>query len=191
VPLFQRNRARARAAVIWSRVLPDNPEIFAAYPYPEGFSNRVEALKHLHLLKLRDIAEPVARTILSIPQPIGIEAGYLDIGRLEDGNKLHVAGWARNPEENRPADYVVLGWEEADNSFHPFTAIIPDGKREDVARVFKSPSILNAGFGQEISVSKLPRGPLTLRAWSIDMKRQRAFPMGGSVRVEVPVLQQP
>lgn len=191
VPLFQRNRARARAAAIWSRVLPDNPEIFSAYPYPEGFSNRVEALKRLHLLKLPEVAEPVARMISSVPQPIGIEAGNLDIGRLEDGNKLHVAGWARNPEENRPADYVVLGWEEGANSLHPFTAIKPDGKREDVARVFKSPSILHAGFDQEINVSKLPRGPLTLRAWSIDMKRQRAFPMDGSVRVELPILQQP
>jgi hypothetical protein len=191
VPLFQRNRARARSAVIWSSVLPDNPEIFAAYPFPEGFSNRVNALTRLNLLKLPDVTEPVARMISSVPEPIAIEAGFLDMGRLEDGNKLHVAGWARNPEQNRPADYVVLGWEEGANSFHPFTAIKPGGKREDVARVFKSPSILNAGFDQEINVSKLPRRPLTLRAWSIDMKRQRAFPMRGRVRVELPVLQQP
>ena len=39
---FQASRRRARTAVIWSNVLPANPEIFLAYPYPDLFWKRVK-----------------------------------------------------------------------------------------------------------------------------------------------------
>lgn len=184
---FQENRRRARTAVIWSKALPDNPDIFFAYPYPAGFSGRVEEMKRLRLLRIPDVSERVLQAILSVPPPTEILAGYIDSGRIEDGDKLHIVGWARNPEQNRPADYVVLGWNEGAN-FHPFTAISTGRTREDVAEVFKSPSIRNAGFDQEINVSKLPRRPLVLRAWSIDIMRQQVFPMSGSIRLELPLL---
>jgi hypothetical protein len=184
VPLFQQNRERARVAVIWSRVLPDNPEIFAAYPYPKGFSGRVEEMRRLHLLNIPDVTEPVAQLISSVPQSIGIEAGYIDGGRLEDGNKLRIAGWARNPNRNFKADYVVLGWREPGGAFHPFTAVATGNRRPDVVEVFKSDSMKNAGFEQAIDISTLPRGPLEIKGWSIDLKKKEAFPMSGSLRLE-------
>jgi hypothetical protein len=188
---FQENRRRARTAVIWSTALPDNPDIFFAYPYPLGFSERVEKMKRLHLLKVPDVSDRVLQKIASVPQPGEILSGYIDSGRIESGDRLRIAGWARNPEQNRPADYVVLGWEEGDNSFHPFTAISTGRTREDVAQVFKTPLIRNAGFDQQINVSKLPRRPLVLRAWSIDITRQQVFPMGGIMRLELPRHQEP
>jgi hypothetical protein len=191
VPLFQQNRERARTAVIWNRVLPGNPEIFAAYPYPEGFSERVEEMKGLHLLKIPDVTERVAKMISSAPPPNGLVAGFIDNGKLEDGNKLRIAGWARNPTRNFKADYVVLGWEEPGGAFHPFTAIATGNRRPDVAQVFNSDSMEIAGFEQSLDISKLPRGPLEIKGWSIDLKNQEAFPMNGSVHVELPVLHSP
>ena len=69
VPLFQQNRERARTAVIWSKVLPANPEIFTAYPYLEGFSQRVEKMKRSRLLRIPEVSERVAQMILAAPQP--------------------------------------------------------------------------------------------------------------------------
>ena len=184
LPLFQQNRERARAAVIWSRVLPDNPEIFAAYPYPKGFSGRVQEMKRFRLLKIPDVIERVAQMISFVPQPTGIGAGYIDGGRLEEGNKLRIAGWARNPNRNLKADYVVLGWHEPGGAFHPFTAVATGNRRPDVVEVFKSDSMKNAGFEQTIDISTLPRGPLEIKGWSIDLKKQEAFPISGSFRLE-------
>ena len=188
---FQENRRRARTAVIWSKALPDNPDIFFAYPYPEQFPQRVETMRHLGLLRIPGLSEELTQAIFQIPRGSNFEAGNLDRGTLRGDEQFRIEGWGRNPEQNAPADYVVLGWDEEANSFHPFIALSTGGSREDVADAFKSPSIRNAGFDHEINVSKLPRRPLVLRAWSIDMARQQAFPMNGSVRLERPVLHSP
>jgi len=183
---FQESRRRARTAVIWSMALPDNPDILFAYPYPHRFSERVENFKRLHLLRIPDVSDRVLQEIASVPQPEERVSGYIDSGRIESGDRLRITGWARNPEQNKPADYVVLGWDEGDNSFHPFTAIPTGRTREDVAQVFKRPMLGNAGFDQEINISKLPRRALVLRAWSVDITRQQAFPMGGNMSLALP-----
>jgi len=186
LPLFQQNRERARTAVIWSKVLPANPEIFAAYPYPEGFSARVQEMKRSHLLKLPNVTDRLAQTISSVPQPAGLDAGYIDSGKLEEGNKLLIAGWARSPNRNSKADYVVLGWRQSGEAFHPLTAVATGGRRIDVVQAFNSNSMKDAGFGQTIDISKLPTGPLEIMGWSIDLESQEALSLSGSFHLERP-----
>lgn len=80
------------------------------------------------------------------------------------------------------ADYVVLGWQTDDDSFHPFTAI-PTGRHAspENGRIYPVP---NAGFYQETDISQLPRGPLTFSGWSVDLATQQAFPLDGTIRLE-------
>lgn len=186
IPLFQQNRERARAAVIWSSALPTNPEMFAAYPYPNGISERIEELKRLHLLKIPNVTERVAQMISSAPPPAGLDAGNIDSGNLEEGHKLRIAGWARNPNRNFKADYVVLGWNEPGGAFHPFTALATGNRRPDIVQAFKSDSMKNAGFAQTVDLSKIPAGSMDIMGWSIDLKSQEAFPMSGSFHLERP-----
>jgi hypothetical protein len=186
LPLFQENRKRARTAAIWSSTLPDNPEIFAAYPYPAGFSERVEEMKRLSLLKIPEIGELLKRKVSLVPSPTAIVAGYIDGGKIEMGDKLSIAGWARNPNRNTRADFVILGWEDPGGTFHPFTALATGGRRPDLIEAFSSSSIKNAGFNQAIDISKLPKGTIEIKGWSIDLKTQEAFPLSGSFRLERP-----
>jgi hypothetical protein len=185
VPLFQQNRERARTAVIWSKVLPNNPEIFTAYPYPQGFSERVEKMKRSRLLKIPEVSERVAQIILSTPQPTSTRAGFLESGSLEDGRRIRIAGWARNPNRNSKADYVVVGWHQPGGAFHPLTAIATGSLRPDVAQVLKSDSMKSAGFEQTINISTLPSGSLELLGWSVDLESQEAFPLSGALRLDL------
>ena len=185
VKKFQANRKRARTAVIWSNALPKNPEIFAAYPYLDGFAGRVEKMKAAGLLKLPKVSEAVRQAIASAPTGVDLGSGFLDLSEPRPDGYFRFAGWARNPLKGAVADYVVLGWEEADNSFHPFSAIRTGRVRTDVEKVY-GPRALKAGFDEEIDLSKLPPGALTIKAWGIDWDSQQAFPLEGTVRLERP-----
>jgi hypothetical protein len=185
VKKFQANRKRARTAVIWANALPKNPEIFAAYPYLDGFAGRVDKMRDSGLLKLPKVGEAVRHAIAKAPTGVDLGTGFLDLSEPRPDGYFRFAGWARNPLKGAGADYVVLGWQEADNSFHPFSAIRTGRVRPDVEKVY-GPQALKAGFDEEIDLSKLPAGALTIKAWGIDWDSQQAFPLEGAIRLERP-----
>jgi hypothetical protein len=183
LPFFKENRERAKLAATWASILPENPEIFSAYPQIEGFAQRVEEMKQFGVIKLPPIKETLKEAISAPPPKASYDAGFLDIGRLNEGN-FRIAGWARNPQTNLPADYVILGWQESPDTFHPFT-ILPTGvNRPDLVDPFKTPAMSKAGFDREINVSKLPRTPLEIKGWAIDLRKGAAFPLGGILQLE-------
>jgi hypothetical protein len=183
---FQENRKRARTAVEWIRVLPDNPEIFWAYPYPEGFWQRIDEMDRFGLIKFPILSENVRNLVSASPPLADGEAGYLDNFYSQPGGHLRFVGWARNPRKNTPADYVVLGWEDQNDSFHPLITLLTGHARPDVAKAFQSPALKNAGFDQDCDVRKLPDRTVTIKGWAIDLAQREAFPLGGSLRLRRP-----
>lgn len=183
VKKFQANRRRARTAVIWSNALPENPEIFLAYPYPDRFPPRVKQMRAAGLLKLPKVSDSLRQTISNVPAGATLETGH--VTELRANGQFWFSGWARNPLKQTGADYVVLGWQGPDNSFHPFTAIPTGRVRPEVAEVY-GPLSRKAGFEQEIDMSKLPPQGVTIKAWAIDWEAQQAFPMEGAIRVDRP-----
>jgi hypothetical protein len=181
---FQDNRQRARTAVIWSKALPDNPELFLAYPYTEHFSERVAEMKSVGLIKLPEISDRLIEAISQPSRATDSEAGSIEQSRVIERDRLRVAGWARTPARNLRADYVVFGWEDEDRSFHPFTAMPTGQRRSDLIERFHSSALRNAGFTQEIDISKLPHRSLTLRGLSVDLSREQVFPLQGTVRLD-------
>jgi hypothetical protein len=185
VTKFQANRRRARTAVMWINALPDNPEVFLADPYPDGLLPRVEQMRAAGLLKLPKVSDSLRQIIATVPAGADIETGRVEMAKPRDDGQFWFSGWARNPLKHAAADYVVLGWEGPDNSFHPFTAIPTGRVKSEVAEVY-GPLSRKAGFDQEIEISKLPPQGVTIKAWAIDWEAQQAFPMGGAIRVERP-----
>jgi len=183
LPFFKENRERARLAATWASVLPDNPEIFAAYPHIEGFAQRVEEMKQFGVIKLPPIKATLKEGIFLPPPPASYDAGFLDVGKTNKGT-VRIAGWARNPGTNAPADYVILGWQEPSGPFHPFTVLTTGLIRPDLVEAFKSPAMSKAGFDREIDAAKLPLTPFEIKGWAIDRKRGAAFPLGGVLRLE-------
>jgi hypothetical protein len=185
VKAFQDNRRRARTAVIWSNALPGNPELFLAYPYPDGFPPRVEQMRGAGLLKLPKVSDSLRQTIANLPAGANVETGKVEVGERRTDGQFWFSGWARNPLKHVGADYAVLGWEGSDNAFHPFTAIPTGRVSSKVAEVY-GPLSRKAGFEQQIDISKLPPQGVTIKAWAIDWEAQQAFPMEGLIRVDPP-----
>jgi hypothetical protein len=185
VKLFQANRKRARTATIWANALPENPELVAAYPYPDGFAERIEAMRAAGVLKLPRVSDSLREKIAKAPVVAGDGAGFLDVAELRGAGHCRLAGWARSLLKQGEADYVALGWQEPDNSFHPLSAVRTGIVRPDVAEIFGQP-LRKAGFDAEIDISKLPAGAVTIKAWAIDWEAQQAFPLEGAIRLELP-----
>lgn len=181
IKLFQYNRKSARIAIIWSKALPENPDLVRAYPYLEGFPARVDEMKRAGLLRIPAVSEKIAEAIRQRPPDDDMRGGNLDRGSTQPDGRFRIAGWARIPPHNARAEYVVLGWDEGENSFHPFAAATTGSARPDVVKVFKAPSLANAGFEHALDVSKLPDQPVTLRAWAIDLAADEVFPLQGSL----------
>ena len=184
VKQFQANRRRARTSVIWSNALPENPEIFLAYPYPDGFPPRVEEMRAAGLLKLPKVSESLRQTIANVPADANLATGRVNLAQHRPDGRFWFAGWARNPFKQAGADYVVLGWQGPGNSFHPFTVIPTGVVRPEVEKVY-GPLSGKAGFEQEIEMSTLspPQGAI-IKAWAIDWEAQQAFPMEGVIRMD-------
>ena len=178
---FQDNRRRARTAVIWSDALPRNPELLLAYPFPEGFPPRVAQMRAAGLLNLPKVSDSLRQAISSVPSGGKPETGELEVSEPWPGH-FWFKGWARSPSKKAAADYVVLGWQGPDNSFHPFTAIPTGRVRPKVEEEF-GPLSEKSGFDQEVDISALPP-EVTIRAWAIDWDSQEAFPMDNFVRVD-------
>jgi len=132
-----------------------------------------------------NVSEPLRDAIARTPEKAEFYAGHLDLAQPLPPDFFRFAGWAHTPIKQAPADYVVLGWQSADGSFHPFTAM-PTGKvRRDVAELLGE-SALKTGFDQDIETARLPAEVRTIKAWAIDWQTQQAFPVDGALQLDRP-----
>ncbi|MCA1659795.1 MAG: hypothetical protein LC642_04530 [Verrucomicrobiaceae bacterium] len=166
----------------WSEAIPQNPEIALLSPYPVA-----DVLRTIHTLAENDALRPrlvsrkLAGAVNERPNLEAASAGHLDAARIESAGQLAFQGWARVPDEDRPADCIVLGVETPDGAWNPFCVVLTGGSRPDVARHFGHAALERAGFSGRIDATSLPRGDINLKAWAIDLQNERAFPIAGAV----------
>jgi hypothetical protein len=177
----QERRKHSLLVVRWSDAIPQNPDIAFSSPY-----SREETVATIRTLAVRDVLRPrlinqaLATAVKKRPNAFDTSAGALEQAVIDPGNYLFCKGWARIPNENRPADCVVLGFEANEGQWQPFCVLETGEKRPDLAPGTGSP-LARAGFSRIIDARTLPRNGATMRAWSIDLRSERAFPMEGAI----------
>ncbi|MFL6543438.1 MAG: hypothetical protein ACJ8I9_09730 [Chthoniobacterales bacterium] len=181
---FRENRLRARVATFWAPHLPANPELFAAYPYIQGFGARVEAFKQAGLLGLPDVGPELASAVRNTPVSIDPTGGCLDRAAVVDKTHVRLSGWARDPSDNKPAAFVIVGYERISESFQPFATVLVGKPRPDVVATTSNKGLRQSGFDQTIEASGLPAGHLVFRAWAVDIRHQRVIPLSGSAVID-------
>jgi hypothetical protein len=134
-------------------------------------------------MRPRLVRPSLASAINAPPNVEAAPAGTLDAATLEATGHLAFRGWASAPGENRPADCVVLGFEATDGVWKPFCVFETGGKRPDLASHFGNNTLDRAGFFGRVDATSLPRTNITIKAWAIDLPKERAFPMSGAIRI--------
>lgn len=179
-------RQHALLVMRWSEAVPQNPEIALLSPYPVGdVVSTIRALAENDALRPRLVNQKLARAINERPATEAASAGNLDGARFESDGQLTFQGWARVPDQERPADCVVLGVETSDGLWKPFCVFETGGNRPDVARHFGHAALGHSGFSGRVEATNLPAGDLTLKAWAIDLKNERAFPIANAVSLHL------
>ena len=169
----------------WSAAIPQNPEIGLLTPDPlRQTVGTIRTLAENDALRPRLVSQKLASAINERPDVNATSAGTLDAVRLEATGHLAFQGWARVPDQDRPADCVVLGFETSDGGWKPFCVFETGGNRPDVARHFGRSGLTLSGFSGRVDATSLPRGDITMKAWAIDLQNERAFPLGGPVRLQ-------
>lgn len=185
--LFTSAREHSLLVLRWSEAIPQNPEIALLSPYPVGeVVTTIRTLAENDALRPRLVSRKLASAVNQRPNTDVASAGKLDAARLDATGHLAFHGWARIPDADRSADCVVLGFETPDGLWQPFCVIETGAKRPDVAQQSGSGALTRAGFSGRVNATSLPLGPITMRAWAIDLPNERAFPMAGAVTLQHP-----
>jgi hypothetical protein len=183
--IFQPAWKHSLLVMQWTAAIPQNPEIALLTPDPIWkTAATIRTLAENDALRPRLVSQKLASAISEPPSSNAPSAGTLDGATLEPTGHLSFQGWARVPDRDRAAGCVVLGFETPDGAWQPFCVFETGGDRPDVARHFGSDALARAGFSGRVDATSLPRGDFTLRAWAIDPKTERAFPMEGAIRLQ-------
>jgi hypothetical protein len=169
----------------WSEAIPRNPDIALLSPYPvEDVLSTIRTLAANDAFRPRLVSPKLVHAINERPSTDAPSAGNLDAARLESANQLTFQGWARVPDQDRPADYVVLGFETSDGVWEPFCVVETGGIRPDVARHFGIDVLRRSGFSGRVDATNLSPEDLALKARAVDLQNERAFPIANAVRLQ-------
>jgi hypothetical protein len=183
-PATQRERLTARAFLAFVNVV-DEPDYLAAYltynlpPLKE----RASVLSNLGYLRpplaksnsLKDISNP--------SMPASASFGKLqEAGMIQDG-LVGFRGWAVIPDKSRPADAVLLTYDDKGEArvFAISDVGIP---QEDVVKTSGETGFLRSGWLKRLTMNKLPAGAKVINAWAYDAEANHAFLMDGFVKLQ-------
>jgi hypothetical protein len=177
--IIREDRKDLAMAVQWIRVIPGNPDLALSYKSPELIVARTLALSEYDALRPRLISPSLASMVHERPPDGDSSAGGLETARFGDGHRLLLTGTAWLTYRNGRPDCIVVGYTNEVGGLKPFTVFQPTFTRERIKRDFPFIHPSAHGFAASVDPGNLPRGKLVLRAWAVDLKAERAFPMAG------------
>jgi hypothetical protein len=149
----------------WADALPLNPELKWMTPYPDT-SQVIHLLAEHDVLRPRPVSKTLAQAVSALPGAGNPKTGVLEEATPDGNGRIVVKGRAWLPEQNRPADCVVVGWQTA-TGWQP-RWVVETGE--------------TAGFSRPLLAS-VPEGGATLRAWAIDLEHDQAYALTGAITV--------
>jgi hypothetical protein len=181
VSVVHEERKDLALAVQWIPVIPLNPDLALAKVPPEVITEKALALSNYDAVRPRLIPQSVASAVRQNPAQGDPQIGTLGLARFGDDRRLLLTGTAWLPWRNARTDCIVVGYTNSDGGLKPFTVFRPRATLKgqlDIKRLQPN------GFAASIDAANLPKGMLTLRAWAVDMRAKRAFPMAGAITVD-------
>ena len=175
----RRARLPMLAAFEWVNVIPDNPDLARIFPLRDWLLERTRILSECGVLRTKLVGEPLASAVKEAPANATGAHGGIDVAHFDEQGNLRASGWAWLPDQNRPADRVVIGCEAASGLFRPISVARTGGFRPDLREHFGRRNLERAGFGHVMQPANLPDGAIAVSAWAIDLRKQRAHPLGG------------
>jgi hypothetical protein len=115
--------------------------------------------------------------------PSAGESGVIENSQTAGGN-LVLSGWARASAQHAPADCVVFTCEGA--GVEPQVCALMDQRqvRTDLVEKYRDKNLLLAGWEKNCPLAELPKGALTVKAWSYDLATESLTLLASEVRLD-------
>lgn len=178
VPWFRLRSAVGRlghGAVIFSQVL-DTSETIRNANYPRAFFVRqnADALDRLRLLRTSLVRTTKISMLRHADVDGKVSSGWFDGLVSTSGGLCTAWGWAALPGKGRPADCVVLAYENQKREWIAFTISNAVESRPDVARALGDGEQLWTGWRATFPRQAIPSGA-EISAWAFDAKDAKLY----------------
>jgi hypothetical protein len=161
---FTDYRKHLQLVMRWADAIPDNPELAWLSPYPE-MRQTIHTLAEHDVLRPRLVSATLLQAVSAAPAEGNESAGTLEQAVLDGNGRLWVKGWAG------VADCVVVGLETGG----PWRPLWVLGTRSD------QPG--RADFSRALLARDVTGEGAVVKAWAIDLERDRAYPLAGEIRL--------
>lgn len=150
------------------------------YVYPahwnlRAWANDLDRIGYLHpgLIRSNRIREIAA-------DANGENVGAVDHAVRNSSGDMSLSGWAILPQKNRPADSVVLTYDDPAGEPIIFARADVVGPREDVRDLLHDQDYLHSGWAKSWKPESLPPEARRITAWAFDSEEGRAFRVGSA-----------
>ncbi len=169
------SRLHGKAALLFANVLdagPVYPRYLIANAAQTGpWANMANSLGYIHppLLQSAELSKLNHR-----PQMAGF---FQSLTAKQDGT-WEASGWAIIPKAFRPADAILLAYEDPTLGPMAFAISTPSSPLSYVADAFHDTRYQDSGWSCNFVRSKIPAGGHLITAWAFDVEKMVIYPLG-------------
>ncbi len=172
-------RYRGKACLLLINVVKDDNCIQVLFPDPERLKVTAGILNSMGFLKPGLVkSNPIEK--INIFQEKGKNYGWLDGIERVDNSGYKMSGWAVLRNKKKPADGVILTYENKRGEAIAFAVASPEMKRKDVAQSLNSNAYRNSGWEKFIPLAQIPQAAEKIKAWAFDADTGKAYQLNGS-----------
>jgi hypothetical protein len=173
----KQQRLYGKSCVLLINVFPDIACIQTKiYPLDFDFTqDRTKLLSDLGFLKPKLVDSSIFQ-ISEKQQENPINShGVLDQFISLNPDTYQATGWAIIPEQQKPANAVILTYKPSDDSVTPFAIVEVNRLRPDVALAFDQPNYRQSGWQVNFPADQIPAQATQMSAWSFDAETGKAY----------------
>jgi hypothetical protein len=183
-PTIRQSRLYGKALVSFINVVPEPEELMKyVFPYRGRVETAANALNRIGYLRpplfesnlIRNVADPASNG--------SARFGEFHIAGEKSG-QIELGGQAFLPDKRRPADAVLITYDNAQGEPVICAIVSLDSPFEGRLRMVWDSSALPSTWNRILAMDRLPEGQqCLLKAWSYDAETCRAYRLEGSVKV--------
>ena len=183
--VFSLDLRQAKACLKFLDVLPPQPAT-RAYLCPSfaKVKTMADALDRAHVWNYSLLQTRRLANYKTDPSP-GVPLGDIENCQML-GTNFFLSGWALAASRRAPADCVVLTCEGAGSEPQIFALMDERLVRSDLVGKFHDPKFFLSGWQKICPFIDLPKGALTVRAWSYDTATDQLTPLANVVNLTNP-----
>jgi hypothetical protein len=165
------NRLHGKAALLFANVLENAGTVHSRYLLGNAeWANVANSLGFIHPPLIQS---PELSKFSSRPQ----QAGFFESIIVRQGGACEASGWAMIPKGLRPADAVLLTYDDSVRGPIAFAVAAPIKSRPEVVDALHDARYEYSGWLCKFQRSSVPAGDQLITAWSFDLEKMVIYPL--------------